>query len=95
MPVETSIKLRKGTSVEWSNTNPVLASGEPGYDLTNKILKIGNGINNWNNLSLIYANLNDQATIDCGLITYTTTTTTQPPALLSFVYDKEKLYTWH
>lgn len=51
MPVETSIRLRKGTGTEWNNTNPVLASGEPGYDLTNKILKIGDGVNTWSQLS--------------------------------------------
>lgn len=50
MPVNTSITFRKGSSSQWSTTNPVLASGEPGYDLTNNILKIGDGVSNWNNL---------------------------------------------
>ena len=51
MPVNTIISLRKGTSSTWTSTNPVLASGEPGFDITNKILKIGDGISNWNSLS--------------------------------------------
>lgn len=50
MPVNTSITLRKGTSSQWTDTNPVLASGEPGYDLTNRIFKIGDGISPWNEL---------------------------------------------
>lgn len=50
MPVNTSITFRKGSSSQWNSTNPVLASGEPGYDLTNNILKIGDGVSNWNNL---------------------------------------------
>ena len=51
MPVNTSITFRKGSSTQWSNTNPVLASGEPGYDLTNSILKIGDGTSSWNSLN--------------------------------------------
>lgn len=51
MPVNTAITFRKGSATQWSNTNPVLASGEPGYDLTNNILKIGDGVSAWNSLS--------------------------------------------
>ena len=51
MPVNTSITFRKGSATQWSNTNPILASGEPGYDLTNSVLKIGDGISAWNSLS--------------------------------------------
>jgi hypothetical protein len=47
MPVNDTIQLRKGTAAAWSSINPVLSSGEPGYDLTNNILKIGDGINSW------------------------------------------------
>lgn len=50
MPVNDLILIRKGSSTEWSTTNPVLASGEPGYDLSNNILKIGNGVSSWNQL---------------------------------------------
>jgi hypothetical protein len=49
----TNIQLRKGTSTEWSTTNPVLASGEPGYDVTNKSLKIGDGSTAWSSLTSI------------------------------------------
>ncbi len=51
MPVNTSITFRKGSATQWSDTNPVLASGEPGYDLTNNILKIGDGTSAWNSLN--------------------------------------------
>jgi len=50
MPVNTAITIRKGTGSQWSSTNPILASGEPGYDLSNNILKIGDGVSNWNSL---------------------------------------------
>jgi hypothetical protein len=48
---KTRIQFRRGTSSQWSTSNPVLGSGEPGYDTTNKIFKIGDGINAWGSLS--------------------------------------------
>lgn len=51
MPANTVITLRKGLTSNWSSTNPVLANGEPGYDTTNNILKIGDGTSSWNSLS--------------------------------------------
>ena len=51
MPANTIITLRKGQASLWNSTNPVLASGEPGYDFTNNILKIGDGTSAWNSLS--------------------------------------------
>lgn len=51
MPANNTIQIRKGIESAWSTTNPVLASGEPGYDISNKILKIGDGSSAWNSLS--------------------------------------------
>jgi hypothetical protein len=51
MAVNDLITFRKGTASAWTSANPVLASGEPGYDLTNSILKIGDGVSNWVALS--------------------------------------------
>lgn len=66
MPVNTTIQIRKGTATQWGSTNPVLGSGEPGFDTTNKILKIGDGSTSWNSLlstsfvadSAIFSNVN-------------------------------------
>lgn len=44
------IQLRRDTATNWSTTNPVLSSGEAGYDITNKLLKIGDGTTPWNTL---------------------------------------------
>jgi len=49
----TKIQLRRDTAVSWSSSNPILSQGEPGYDLTEKKLKIGDGITSWDNLSYI------------------------------------------
>ena len=53
MPVNNLIKFRNGIATEWSGQNPTLASGEPGYDGTNNLLKIGNGDDAWNDLNHI------------------------------------------
>jgi hypothetical protein len=53
MAVNDLITFRKGTASQWTSVNPVLASGEPGFDLTNNILKIGDGTKTWSQLSSI------------------------------------------
>jgi hypothetical protein len=80
MPVNDLIILRKGTDSEWDSIDPILASGEPGYDLSNNILKIGDGVNNWSFLPSIggdidgsgianyYSKWVDNNTITSGII---------------------------
>jgi len=46
-----TIQLRRDTAANWASVNPVLASGQPGYDTTNKILKIGDGVTAWASLT--------------------------------------------
>lgn len=46
----TVIKLRRDDSVQWSMQNPILAEGEPGYELDSERLKIGDGKTHWNQL---------------------------------------------
>lgn len=53
--METRIQLRRDTDANWSSNNPVLAVGEIGFNTDNFDFKIGNGINNWNNLSYFSA----------------------------------------
>ena len=42
------IQLRRGATSEWESTNPVLAQGELGVDLTLGRFKVGNGTDSWN-----------------------------------------------
>lgn len=44
------IQLRRGTSAQWSSSNPVLAVGEPGRDTTVKRSKTGDGVTSWASL---------------------------------------------
>jgi len=43
-------QLRGGTSTEWTNANPILLPVEIGVETDTKKIKIGNGVDNWNNL---------------------------------------------
>lgn len=60
MPINTKIQIRKGSASDWHDTNPVLVLGEPGYDNTNGIFKIGDGTTPWNDLRPINEAYNKQ-----------------------------------
>jgi hypothetical protein len=45
-----NIQLRRGTAEEWSTVNPVLALAEICIETDTNLFKIGNGIDNWNDL---------------------------------------------
>jgi hypothetical protein len=45
------IQLRRDTTANWENTNPVLADGEPGYDIVTNEVRVGDGSTTWTGLS--------------------------------------------
>lgn len=45
------IQLRRDTTLNWENTNPVLADGEPGYDINTNEVRVGDGSTSWTGLS--------------------------------------------
>lgn len=47
MPAVDTIKLRRGTAAAWTSANPVLASGEPGYETDTGSIKVGDGTTAW------------------------------------------------
>ena len=53
------IQIRRGTTSQWSTANPILASGEMGYDTDIKRIKIGNGTTAWNSLPFEIADVQD------------------------------------
>ena len=57
MPANTTIQFRRGPTSEWISNNPILASGEPGYDISLDIIKIGDGGTTWNDLP-VFAHAN-------------------------------------
>lgn len=48
--VKVKMQQRLDTAANWKSKNPILATGEIGYDTTNKITKIGDGTTHWNDL---------------------------------------------
>lgn len=44
------IRFRRGTAEQWATTSEVLDAGEPGFDVTNGVLKVGNGRDKWADL---------------------------------------------
>lgn len=53
MPREDLIRFRRDSAANWTSVNPVLASGEPGYDTTSDQFRIGDGLTAWSELSPI------------------------------------------
>jgi hypothetical protein len=47
----TRMQQRRGTALQWSTANPVLAAGEIGFETDTNKFKIGNGSSNWAALS--------------------------------------------
>lgn len=51
MAIITRIQVRRDTTANWASSNPVLASGEIGYDTTLGKGKVGNGTSTWSQLN--------------------------------------------
>lgn len=49
----SKIRFRQDTVENWESLNPVLDSGEPAYDLTNKGFKVGDGTSKWSELNYV------------------------------------------
>ena len=49
------IQVRRGTSADWSNVNPVLAAGEMGLETNTRKIKVGDGSTAWNSLDYVAA----------------------------------------
>lgn len=47
------VQFRRGSELNWSNANPVLAQGEIGYNTENNRFKIGDGLRSWDNLPYV------------------------------------------
>lgn len=65
------ILLRRDTSSNWTSGNPVLASGEIGYETNTGKFKIGNGATAWTSLSYASVPIGLSALNDLGDVTIT------------------------
>lgn len=55
MAVLTVIQMRRGTAAQWTTANPVLTSGEPGFETDTLKFKLGDGSTTWNSLAYVGA----------------------------------------
>lgn len=51
--IKTTFQLRRGSAAIWTRNNPVLAKGEPGFEVDTYRLKIGDGTTEWNFLPYV------------------------------------------
>ena len=51
------IQVRRDTAENWASANPILASGEFGYETDLKGLKMGDGVTPWAELGYITADI--------------------------------------
>lgn len=51
--LKTIFKLRRGNAAVFAKNNPVLADGEPAFELDTNKLKIGDGVKAYNDLPYI------------------------------------------
>lgn len=73
------IKLRRGTTTEWLNSNPALNQGEVGIEFTGSEIrmKAGDGFTSWNDLAyiddagldILRQEYGDEVTFELGLAT--------------------------
>lgn len=59
-----TIQLRRDTASQWSSVNPILLSGEPGFEYDTLRFKIGNGLLHWNQLPYEMGDVSDAYSID-------------------------------
>lgn len=51
--IKATIQFKRGTTAAWEANSPILAAGEPGFNLDTKQIKIGDGIHQFNELPSI------------------------------------------
>lgn len=51
--IHTTFQFKRGVSADWAIVNPILAAGEPGFELDTGALKIGDGVNHYNDLPYV------------------------------------------
>lgn len=48
-----TIQFKRGVAARWSEVNPVLEAGQPGFIIDENRLKIGDGVTAWNDLPYV------------------------------------------
>lgn len=84
-----AIQFRRGTAARWAELNPVLASGQPGYEYGTNKFKIGDGKTAWNDLP--YTNKSEL----CSVKTINELPAEGNPDMIYKVSEEKILYQWN
>lgn len=63
MPRNYLVQIRRDASSTWTSTNPVLQSGEIGYEVNTGKMKVGDGSSTWSSLRYLADILNDNGVL--------------------------------
>lgn len=63
----TSIQLKRGLAAAWVSNNPVLLAGEAGFEIDTNKMKVGNGVDAWNDLAYVNDYLATEGNNDTSL----------------------------
>jgi hypothetical protein len=66
--IKTTFQVKRANKETWIRVNPVLAPGEPGCELDTHLLKMGDGVTDWQNLP--YVGTYNGPTVDTDLKEY-------------------------
>lgn len=62
------IRLRRAYAEDWARVNPILMDGEPGYDKTQNMVKVGDGQTPWNRLRYLNPPITGSPTPGTGTV---------------------------
>lgn len=86
--VKITYQLRRGKSSAWTKNNPLLAAGEPGYELDTHKVKIGDGTSYWKDLPYIGEH---------NIVSYASHNNFPAVGNVNYLYkanDEDMLYCW-
>ena len=89
--IKTTFMFRRAKQETWITKNPILAYGEPGFELETSKLKIGDGIHTWLELPYI-GGAQDY------VLNYNTKADFPKPGTLGVIYKAQlerKIYQWN
>lgn len=89
--VNSVFRFKRGSAADWTEQNPVLLSGEPGFEKDTSRLKVGDGVHAWNDLTYIGETEGDNFTAE----TPEQFPQTGIPGLIYFAESTNGFYYWN
>ena len=91
--LNTHIRLRRALASEWKVVNPILLSGEPGVETDTFKMKVGNGVDTWDDLPYIAGGAEPSPILN-AIVTVEELPVEGNENLLYKVTSTQKMYYW-